>query len=114
MDFKDLEQRAQIRQGYEAFEKARYGRSWTDEEIALGFVGDVGDLLKLVQAKNGIRALSGDVDQLLAHELADCLWSLMVLTKIYQINLEQAFLQTMTELEEYLKKQSSNSVPPSP
>jgi hypothetical protein len=67
MDFKALSLRAaQIRQYYEDFEKAKYGRSWTDEEIALGFVGDVGDLMKIVQAKNGIRALPGDVDKLLA------------------------------------------------
>lgn len=49
MKLKDLMQKAvAVRQQYAELEKRKYGRSWTDEEIALGFVGDVGDLMKLV------------------------------------------------------------------
>jgi NTP pyrophosphatase (non-canonical NTP hydrolase) len=90
-----------IRQKYDQLEQARYGRAWTDEELALGFVGDVGDLVKLVQAKNGIRAIP-DVDTKLSHELADCLWSVIVLADAYHIDLESAFFQTMDELEAHL------------
>jgi hypothetical protein len=36
-------------------EQETYDRTWTDEEVALGFVGDVGDLMKLVLAQNGVR-----------------------------------------------------------
>ena len=40
MEFSKLTERAAaIRRRYAAFEKARYGRTWTNEEIALGFVG---------------------------------------------------------------------------
>jgi NTP pyrophosphatase (non-canonical NTP hydrolase) len=99
MEFRELIQRAmQIRERYAEFETARYGRSWTDEEIALGFVGDVGDLAKLVIARNGVRAIP-DADAKLAHELADCLWSVIVLAGHYDIDLEQAFVQTMNEIE---------------
>lgn len=102
MDFKTLLARAsEIRSQYREFEHARYGRSWTDEEIALGFMGDVGDLMKLVQAKNGVRAIP-DVDNKLAHELADCLWSICVLADLYQIDLEQAFVKTMDEIEQHI------------
>ena len=53
MEFRDLIQRAmQIRGQYAEWETGRYGRAWTDEEIALGFVGDVGDLVKLVLARS--------------------------------------------------------------
>src|SRR5690554_2477457 len=38
----------QIRKLYERYEQERYGRSWSDEEIMLGFLGDLGDLAKLV------------------------------------------------------------------
>jgi NTP pyrophosphatase (non-canonical NTP hydrolase) len=31
---------------------------------------------------------------------ADCLWSVCVLAELYQIDLEQAFLDTMVELEQ--------------
>ena len=102
MDFKQLASRAaEIRAKYRELELSKYGRSWSDEEIALGFVGDVGDLMKLVQAKNGVRDIP-DVDQKLAHELADCLWSILTLADKYQIDLEQTFLATMDEIEDRL------------
>ena len=104
MEFKTLADRATaIRRQYRDDEQRRYGRSWTDEEIALGFVGDVGDLVKLVQAKNGVREIP-DVDQRLAHELADCLWSILTLANTYGIDLEQAFLHTMDDLEQHLSE----------
>ena len=99
MEFSELEQRAmRVRSKYAELEQRQYGRAWTNEEIALGFVGDVGDLAKLVMARNGIRAIP-DADAKLAHELADCLWSVIVLARIFDIDLERAFLQTMNELE---------------
>jgi NTP pyrophosphatase (non-canonical NTP hydrolase) len=104
MEFYDLIQRAMlIRQQYAEWETARYGRAWTDEEIALGFVGDVGDLAKLILARQGVRAIP-DADAKLAHELADCLWSVIVLSEHFGLNLEAAFLKTMDELESHLKK----------
>ncbi len=103
MEFRDLIQRAlDIRQHYQQYEKEHYQREWTDEELALGFVGDVGDLVKLVQAKNGVRTID-NVDEKLAHELADCLWSVIILADAYGVDLEQAFLQTMSDLEDALK-----------
>ncbi|MBX3086085.1 MAG: nucleotide pyrophosphohydrolase [Anaerolineae bacterium] len=96
----------EIRARYAEMETARHGRSWTDEEIALGFMGDVGDLMKLIQAKNGVRAID-DVDHKLAHELADCLWSVMTLAHAYQIDLERAFLSTMDEIEQHLNGSTS-------
>lgn len=101
MELNGLTQRAmEIRQGYAALEQILYGRSWTDEEIALGFVGDVGDLMKLIQARNRVRAIP-DAEQKLGHELADCLWSVLVLAQTYGIDLEATFLATMDELEQY-------------
>ena len=73
-------------------------RTWTTDEVMLGFVGDVGDLAKLVLGKSGVRPRP-DLDDALAHELADCLWSLLVLANEYEINLEGSFTDLMTELE---------------
>ncbi len=104
MEFSELAQRAAaIRQQYTVYEQSRYGRAWTDEEIALGFVGDVGDLVKLVQGKNGVRQID-DLDTRLEHELADCLWSLLVLAQAYDVNLENAFIRTMDDLEKHLSQ----------
>jgi len=105
MDFQTITQRAaQIRQQCALMEQKRYGVSWTNEELALGFVGDVGDLAKLVVAMEGKRAIPEALAKL-AHELADCLWSVIVLAEAHHIDLEQAFLQTMDELEQYIGKE---------
>jgi NTP pyrophosphatase (non-canonical NTP hydrolase) len=98
----ELAERARrLRAQYADLEQARYGRSWSVEEVALGFVGDVGDLAKLVQAHNGVRQIP-EVELKLAHELADCLWSVLVLADLTGVDLESAFLQTMDGLERSL------------
>lgn len=102
MEFEQLHNRAlEIRRQYAQLEKRRLGRCWTPTELALGFVGDVGDLAKLVMAKAGVRHIP-DTDEKLAHELADCLWSVIVLADAYDINLEDAFTATMDQLEKSL------------
>ncbi len=104
MDFHQLINRAiEIRKQYSEKEKALYGSSWTSEEIALGFVGDVGDLAKLVIAENGKRNIPNSREKL-EHELADCLWSIIVLADMHKISLEEAFLKTMDEIELHIKE----------
>ena len=106
MEFQDLVRRAMdVRQQYVDFEKRTYGRAWTREELVQGFVGDVGDLVKLTMARSGIRNMP-DAEQKLAHELADCLWSVLVLSELYGVDLEQTFLQTMDELEQHIAPQA--------
>ena len=105
MDFQEFTQKAlSIREKYAELEKKKYGKEWTTEQIAQGFVGDVGDLMKLIQAKNGVRAIE-DVDAKLAHELSDCLWSILVLAEKYNVDLEKSFAKTMEELDIKLTKE---------
>jgi len=73
-----------------------------------GFVVDVGDLMKLVMAKAGSRP-GEDVDRQLAHELSDCLWSVLVLAQLYDVDLEREFFATMNELEAKLAHRQSGS-----
>jgi NTP pyrophosphatase (non-canonical NTP hydrolase) len=102
MDFQNIIDRAlTIRKLYEEKEEKLYGSSWTSEEIALGFVGDVGDLAKLVVAANGKRDVENSHEKL-EHELSDCLWSLIVLARMHNIDLERSFVDTMNELEKNL------------
>ena len=102
MDFKKIIDRAiEIRKQYEREEIQLYGSRWTGEEIALGFVGDVGDLTKLILAENGKRNIENSKDKL-AHELSDCLWSVIILAHAHEIDLEGSFLDTMNELEKHL------------
>ena len=107
MEFETVQQRAiEIREQYAELERRDYGRPWTNAEIALGFVGDVGDLVKLVMAENGVRRIP-DARSKLAHELADCLWSILVLAHLHDVDLEQAFLQTMDELEQHIASEAA-------
>lgn len=109
MDLEQARQRAcEVRELFARLETARHGRAWNVEEIALGFVGDVGDLAKLVQAAAGIRE-ADDLDAKLAHELADCLFSVLVLSDRLGVDLEQAFAQTMDDLEAFTKRELESS-----
>ncbi|RBY79452.1 nucleotide pyrophosphohydrolase [Blastococcus sp. TF02-09] len=90
-----------VRAKYAQVESEQYGRSWTAEEIMLGFLGDVGDLAKLVQGKAGVRPRD-DLDDALAHELADCLWAVLTLADTYGVDLETAFADTMQALAQQL------------
>lgn len=102
MEFEALRQRAlEIRQQYARLEQQSYGRAWSPEEITLGFVGDVGDLTKLVMAAAGMRRIP-QATQKLGHELADCLWSILVLADALGVDLQRAFLETMDELEQQM------------
>lgn len=81
MKFSDLEEAALELNGlYEELEVKRWGRVWTTQELALGFMGDVGDLAKLIQAHAGVRTIENHQAKI-GHELSDCLWSIMVLAK---------------------------------
>lgn len=102
MKFRDLEKSAlQLNDLYEQLEIKRWGRVWTTTELALGFMGDVGDLAKLIQANAGIRDID-DCKTKLGHELSDCLWSIIVLANKCGIDLEAEFARNTRELAEYV------------
>lgn len=101
-DLSDLQQRAlEIRDKYAARNMQDGHDRWKGKEFMLGFVGDVGDLAKLVMAKENLRNID-DVDAKLAHELSNCLWCIFVLAKQYDIDIKEVFLKTMDELDQRL------------
>lgn len=100
MDLQDLKAQAvRINDLYDQLNRRERGRVWTREEFLLGFVGDVGDLAKLVMAQEGARDVPGG-RRALEHELADCLWSVLILAHHYDVDLGTAFGRTMGELDE--------------
>ncbi len=103
MEFEKIEDKAlEIRRKYAELEEKKHRKSWKAPELMLGFMGDVGDLAKLVTAKEGLREID-NVDEKIKHELADCLWSVIVLANEYNIDIEKAFLKTMDELDVRIK-----------
>jgi NTP pyrophosphatase (non-canonical NTP hydrolase) len=100
MHLSELTRRAvALRARFAVAETARGGPPWSRAELAQGFVGDVGALMKLVMAKEGRREGPAELDAKLEHELADCLWSVLVLADAYGVDLERAFATTMDGLE---------------
>ena len=105
MNFSDLEKKAlQLNDLYEQLETKRYGRPWTTQELALGFVGDVGDLAKLIQAHTGVRDID-DCHAKLGHELSDCLWSILVLANKCGVDLQAEFAKNTTEIAAYVSSE---------
>ena len=102
MNFSDLEKSAlRLNDLYEQLETRMYGRAWTTQELALGFMGDVGDLAKLIQANAGVRKID-DCKAKLGHELSDCLWSILVLASKCGIDLEAEFSRNTREIAEHV------------
>jgi NTP pyrophosphatase (non-canonical NTP hydrolase) len=83
---------------YDRLNLRQRGRTWTTEELALGFVGDVGDLAKLVMADAGTRDIPGHREQL-GHELADCLWAVLVIAARSGVDLAAEFDACMELLD---------------
>lgn len=108
MEMKNLAQRAsEIKALYSKMEMEQYGKKWTDAQVMEGFVVDVGELMEIVMAKQGIRDMD-NVDERLAHELADCLYSIFILADRYNVDLEKEFMSTMDKLETRLEKYKKN------
>jgi len=107
MNLDDLQARAiEIRDKYDTLNQQKRGVTWNEQQLMAGFVGDVGDLSKIIMAKHGLRPMD-DVDEKLAHELSDCLWSVLVLASKYDINLTHEFQKTMDELDSRIEAELS-------
>ena len=106
MEFRELIKKAiEIKDAYAQLNKQKGEKAWGVAEYAQGFVGDVGDLIKLVMAREGFRSYE-NVDKKLAHELADCLWSVIVIAEELDIDLELEFLKTMEKLERRISSEN--------
>lgn len=100
MEFNQLARRAvEIRQKYDQLNLSTSGRVWEVPEYAQAFVGDVGQLVKLLMMKQGWRAPVEDLEKKIEHELSDCLWAVLVIADKLGIDLEQSFPKNMDELE---------------
>jgi NTP pyrophosphatase (non-canonical NTP hydrolase) len=93
----------QIRDAFDRHNTAAGRRPWSATELAQGFSADVGNLNKLVMMHAGLREAPPDLHARLAHELADCFWSVLVLADAHNVDLAKAFRETMTSLETKLQ-----------
>ncbi|MBI4835966.1 MAG: nucleotide pyrophosphohydrolase [Candidatus Abawacabacteria bacterium] len=106
MEFSQLQNRAIAVMNQYIQLNQQVGRpAWTAAEYLQAFVGDVGDLTKLIMAKNNFRTIP-DYEEKLGHELSDCLWAICVLAKQLNIDLEIEFQKTMEQIEKKITAQA--------
>ncbi|MFE9693769.1 nucleotide pyrophosphohydrolase [Micromonospora sp. NPDC005806] len=104
MDLAELQARARVvADRYDRHHEAAGRTPWRTEDLTLGFVGDVGDLAKLVLAVEGRRELP-DARERLGHELADCLWSVLVLADRYGVDLAAEFARMTAGVDRHLDR----------
>lgn len=92
-----------VRAQFADFERRTYGREWTLSELVTGLATDVGDLARLVAAKQGIRPQPAELDAALAHEVTDCLWALFVIADAVGVDVPGAFDDGMRDLRTWLE-----------
>lgn len=84
-----------VRALYEILEERFNGKTWSLHELMIGFSNDVGYIGRLLLAHDGTWAIDGDVDSELRHKLAETLWWVFVLADKLDIDINEAFAQTM-------------------
>ena len=86
---------------YDHHHRAAGREPWHPADFLTGFVGDVGDLAKLVMAVEGRRVIP-QARERLGHELADCLCSVLVLAHRYDVDLSAEFARMTEGIERHL------------
>ncbi len=99
MQLQELIKKAnQLKDKYNSVHKENGEPQWGVTEYTQRFVGDVGKLMKLIMAKQDFYNYE-NLDDKIKHELADCLYSIMVIASELNIDLEKSFMETMDELK---------------
>lgn len=108
-DFASLLTKAtQVRDHYNELQAEDGHTSWGVSERMSGLVGDIGMLSKLIMAKQGLRRDPENLDAELAHELADCLWSILIIADELDIDLESEFLKVAEGLANRIERQKND------
>jgi NTP pyrophosphatase (non-canonical NTP hydrolase) len=102
MEFQKIVHRAMdLRRQYEVKETELYGSPSTSEQVAEGFASDVNNLIKFMQAEQGKRDIAYSTDKI-ESQLAHCLWSVITISQMRDIDLERAFMEAMDRLETHM------------
>lgn len=88
----------EIRRRYNELERRRGGQPLDALKLAKGFKKDVADLIEVMEAHGGDR-------KKLNQELANCLWSLLIIAQKLDVDIERAFWTTMLEIDHKLDQE---------
>jgi hypothetical protein len=96
------ERAARVRDLYHQLEERYEGSRWSARDDMLGLTSDVGMLGRLVMATEGRWQPEGNVPELLAAKLSECLWWILVLGGRLEVDIEAAFDERMDKIEAHL------------
>lgn len=109
LSFKEISEMAtEVRDHYNELQKQDGAKVWNAQDRMAGFVGDVGALSKLIMAKFNLRRGPENIDEELAHEISDCLWSILVIADELGIDLEQSYTKSIAELHTRIEREKAN------
>jgi len=92
------EQALAVRSQYEVLEERFNGKTWSLHELMIGFSNDVGYIGRLLLAHDGTWGIDGDPRSELKHKLAESMWWTFVLADKLDIDLDEAYAETMASI----------------
>lgn len=104
----------EVRRLYEILEQRFNGETWSLHELMLGLSNDVGYIGRLILAHDGTWGIDGDSEAELKHKLAETLWWVFVLAERLDIDIDQAFTDTMANIRTGLNGTIARTEPVNP
>lgn len=101
----------EVRKLYEILEERFNGKTWSLHELMIGFSNDVGYIGRLLLAHDGTWNIDGDADAELKHKLAETLWWVFVLADKLEIDIDEAFTDTMKSIRAGLDSTIARTAP---
>jgi NTP pyrophosphatase (non-canonical NTP hydrolase) len=89
----------EVRKLYHRLEESNHGTRWSRQEDMVGFLYDIGELGRLLMANEGRWVHEGDTRKELQDKLAECLWWILVLSDRLDIDITQAYLSKVKDLQ---------------
>jgi hypothetical protein len=100
-----------VRSLYEVLEERFNGKTWSLHELMIGFSNDVGYIGRLLLADEGTWAIDGDPRAELEHKLAESIWWTFILADKLDIDLDEAYADTMSSIRAGLESTIARTGP---
>ncbi|MGH7157837.1 MAG: hypothetical protein ACREGD_02040 [Candidatus Saccharimonadales bacterium] len=94
-----------IANSYDGINRLAGRKTWDLNDYMDGLVGDIGDLMKALMAVRNRRKMS-EAEKKVEHELADVMFSILLLYKFFQLDPAESFMKQMAVLEERLSSEA--------
>ena len=108
------EQALSVRSQYEVLEERFNGKTWSLHELMIGFSNDVGHIGRLLLAHDGTWGIDGDPRAELKHKLAESMWWTFVLADRLDIDLDEAYTDTLAGIAAALEATIARTGPTCP